>query len=72
MRCIFEAINDDDEFDNELSPEEDNKFIAWGVVISRQKQLERQFYLIQNKQTKQAYELNNKLLLLSYIHYYYH
>ena len=56
---------DDDEYDNILSPEEEHKFITWDIVITKQKQLERQFYSIQNKHTKQAYELNNDLLLLS-------
>ena len=56
---------DDDEYDNVLSPEEEHKFITWDIVIAKQKQLERQFYPIQNKHTKQAYELNNDLLLLS-------
>ena len=56
---------EDDEFDNVLSPEEEHKFITWDIVIAKQKQLERQFYSIQNKHTKRAYELNNDLLLLS-------
>ena len=56
---------DDDEFENELSPEEEKKFIHWEVVISKQKELERQFNSIQNKNTKLAYDLNNDLLLLS-------
>ena len=56
---------EDDEFNNELSPEEEKKFVSWDIVMARQKQLEQQFYSIQNKQTKIAYELNNDLLLLS-------
>ena len=59
------AYFEDDEFDNMLSPEEEHKFITWDIVIAKQKQLERQFYSIQNKHTKKAYELNNDLLLLS-------
>lgn len=56
---------EDDEFNNELSPEEELKFINWDIVISKQKNLQRQFYSLQNKHTKLAYELNNDLLLLS-------
>ena len=33
----------EDEFDNELSPKEEHKFISWEIVMSRQKQSERQF-----------------------------
>ena len=43
---------EDDEFDNELSPEEWKKFIKWEVVMEKQKQLENQFYSIQNKKLK--------------------
>ena len=56
---------EDDEFKNELSPEEAKKFVSWDIILAKQKQLERQFYSLQNKRTKQAYELNNDLLLLS-------
>ena len=56
---------EDDEFDNELSPEEEKKFIQWDVVLNKRNQLERQFYSLQNKNSKIAYELNNDLLLLS-------
>ena len=56
---------EDDEFKNELSPEEAKKFVSWDVVLAKQKHLERQFYSIQNKHTKSAYDLNNDLLLLS-------
>jgi hypothetical protein len=56
---------EDDEFDNELSPEEFKKFIPWDEVIARQNSLENTFNSIQNKQTKAAYDMNNNLLLLS-------
>ena len=56
---------EDDEFNNELSPEELKKFIVWDEVIAKQKSLENQFYSIQNKHTKTAYDINNDLLLLS-------
>jgi hypothetical protein len=56
---------EDDEFNNELSPEELKKFIVWDEVIAKQKSLENQFYSIQNKHTKMAYDINNDLLLLS-------
>ena len=41
------------------------KFIVWDEVIAKQKSLENQFYSIQNKHTKTAYDINNDLLLLS-------
>ena len=56
---------EDDEHNNELSPEEEKKFVSWDVILARQQQLQRQFYSIQNKHTKPAYDLNNDLLLLS-------
>jgi hypothetical protein len=56
---------EDDEFDNELSPEEFKKFIQWDDVMAKQKSLEKTFNSIQNKQTKAAYEMNNDLLYLS-------
>ena len=44
-----------------LSSQEENELICWDVVLSRQKQLERQFYSLQNNHTEQAwsYDLNN-------------
>jgi hypothetical protein len=56
---------EDDEFDNELSPEEFKKFIQWDDVMAKQKSLEITFNSIQNKQNKTAYDMNNDLLLLS-------
>ena len=56
---------EDDEFDNELSPEELKKFIQWDDVIAKQKSLENTFNSILNKQNKIAYDMNNDLLLLS-------
>lgn len=56
---------EDDEAQNELSPEEEKKFVKWEVVMAKQKELENKFYSLQNKQSKLAYEINNDLLLLS-------
>ena len=56
---------EDDEFKNELSPEEIKKFVFWDFILVTQQHLQRKFYSIQNKHTKQAYDLNNDLLLLS-------
>ncbi len=50
---------EDDELRNELSPEEAKKFVSWDEVLAKQKQLEWQFYSIQNQHTKPAYDLNN-------------
>ena len=56
---------EDDEFDNELSEIEAKKFITFDIVLDKQKELQKQFELIKNKKTKQAYDLNQDLLLIS-------
>ena len=56
---------DDDEYNNELSEIELKKFITFDVVLDKQKELQKQFELIQNKQTQSAYDLNQDLLLVS-------
>jgi len=56
---------DDDEFNNELSEIELKKFITFDVVLDKQKELQKQFELIQNKKTQTAYDLNQDLLLIS-------
>ena len=43
----FEA----DEFDNVLSEEEMKKFVSFDIVLDKQKELQKQFELIQNKQS---------------------
>jgi hypothetical protein len=56
---------DDDEYNNELSEIELKKFITFDVVLDKQKELQKQFELIQNKKTQSAYDLNQDLLLVS-------
>ena len=56
---------DDDEYNNELSEIELKKFITFDVVLDKQKELQKQFELIQNKKTQTAYDLNQDLLLIS-------
>ena len=58
-------FTEDDEFRNELNDIEIKKFITFDVVLKKQNELQRQFQMIQNKQTKGAYDLNQDLLLLS-------
>ena len=57
----FEA----DEFDNELSEEELKKFVTFDVVLNKQKELQKQFELIKNKNSVIGYDLNQDLLLIS-------
>ncbi len=59
---------EDDEFDNELSPEEFKKFIKWDDVMAKQKSLENSFNSIPNKQNKTVYDMNNDLLYYPCIH----
>lgn len=56
---------DDDENENELSELELKKFITFDIVLNKQKELQRQFEDIENKQTARAYDLNQELLLVS-------
>ena len=57
----FEA----DEFDNVLSEEEMKKFVTFDVVLDKQKELQAQFELLRNKNSRIAYDLNQDLLLVS-------
>ena len=57
----FEA----NEFDNVLSEEEMKKFVPFWVVMDKQKELQKQFEIIKNKNTVIAYDLNQDLLLVS-------
>jgi hypothetical protein len=59
----FEA----DEFDNELSEEKFKKFVTFDVVLNKhkQKELQKQFELIKNKNSVICYDLNQDLLLIS-------
>ena len=57
----FEA----DEFDNVLSEEEMKKFVTFNIVLDKQKELQKQFELLRNKQSRIGYDLNQDLLLVS-------
>ena len=57
----FEA----DEFDNTLSWKELKKFVGFGEILNKQSELQKQFELIKNKNTRIAYDLNQDLLLVS-------
>jgi len=50
---------------NKLNEFEKKKYIRWEDVLRIQKQLEDEFNAIDDKDTLQAYDLNNDLLLLS-------
>ena len=54
-----------DEFNNELSEEELKKFVTFDVVLNKQKELQKQFELLRNKQSRIGYDLNQDLLLVS-------
>jgi hypothetical protein len=56
---------EDNEFDNELSEEELKKFVTFDVVLTKQKELQKQFELIKNKNSRIAYDLNQDLVLIS-------
>jgi hypothetical protein len=56
---------EDNEFDNELSEEELKKFVTFDVVLNKQKELQKQFELIKNKNSTIAYDLNQDLVLIS-------
>jgi len=68
--ALYLMIRDDirsDEGNNKLNKAELKKggLIDWNTVIEKQKELERTFQQAQNKQTKQAYTINQDLMLLS-------
>lgn len=50
---------------NTFNNHEAKKYINWEDVLFVQKKIEDQFNAIEKKQTRQAYELNNDLLLIS-------
>ena len=62
---FINQFTEDDEFRNELSEIELKKFITFDIVLKKQKELQMQFEMIQSKQTKTAYDVNQDLLLLS-------
>lgn len=51
--------------DNILNENESTRFIDWKVVLNKQKELYETFNKIKNKNTKQAYDINLDLILLS-------
>ena len=56
---------DSGEFNNELSEIEKKKFVDFNDVLKIQKEMEDKFNSMPNKQTKEAFDYNNDLLLLS-------
>lgn len=56
---------DNKEGKNELSPEEIERFLDFDIIKLKQKELYDRFYSITNKNTKNAYTLNQDLVLLS-------
>ena len=56
-----EKIDDD----NTLNENESTRYIEWDVVLKKQKELYDTFNKIQNKNTKEAYDVNLDLILLS-------
>lgn len=55
----------DDEGRNELTQLEEKKYINWKDVLKIQASMETEFNNIVDKNTKEAYDLNNDLLLIS-------
>jgi hypothetical protein len=55
----------DDEGRNELTQLEEKKYINWKDVLKIQASMEAEFNNIVEKKTKEAYDLNNDLLLIS-------
>lgn len=51
--------------DNTLNLNEMGRFLRWEVILKKQKDLEQQFNNIKNKNTKEAFNLNMDLILLS-------
>lgn len=58
-----------DEGDNKLNEIEQKKFIDWSIVLQKRDQLEIKFNSYGNKLTKEAYDTNQKLLLLAIYSY---
>ena len=54
-----------DEFNNELSELELKKFVPFNKILEIQQKLQKQFEIMDNKQTVKAYDLNQELLLVS-------
>ncbi len=58
---------EDNEFDNELSEEELKKFVTFDVVLNKQKELQKQFELIKNKNSTIAYARSNDIKIFKKI-----
>ena len=56
---------DNKEGQNVLSPEELERFLDFDLILLKQKELYHRFYNLNNKKTKNAFELNQDLVLLS-------
>jgi|688.fasta_scaffold00159_54 hypothetical protein len=55
----------DEEGENKLNQHEQEKFINWNDIMKIQSILEAKFNAVENKDTIEAYDLNNDLVLLS-------
>ena len=63
---IFLGMHFDlDEFKNELSDLEREKFVPFNQILDIQQKLQKEFELMVNKQTVKAYDINQELLLVS-------
>lgn len=65
---ILKRLNnykDDIESMNKLSELEKTKFIDWTIVLSKQKSIFETFNKLKNKQSLNAYKINQQLLLIS-------
>jgi len=72
----YKTIQDDtgakivsNEGDNKLNSNEETRFIDWNNVLVEQKAIQDKFDAISNKKSVVAYDINQDLLLISYIYY---
>ena len=65
LNVFLSKFFEDDEHNNELNEFEFKKFVSFGVILDKQKELETQFKLIKNKKSVVAYDLNQDLLFIS-------
>ena len=56
---------DEGEGNNKITDEEASKFLAFKIILDKQKEIDDKFTRIQNKKTQTAYDLNQDLTLLS-------
>lgn len=64
VRSISDYVNTD-EGDNKLNENEEGRYIDWNYVLRERNILEDKFNNIKNKNTKDAYDINQDLILLS-------